>query len=261
MEPADDQLRVVLADDHHFFREGLRDVLTQEGITVVGEASDGLGAVSLARDLSPDVLVMDLNMPGVAGMDRIEQIGDSRPGVRVVVLTVSVADADIFEALASGACAYLLKDTQGKLIAGAIRQAAGGHSVLSDVVMQTLVAGMPPNKRTTEPAKDGPELTTRELDVLRLIADGADNAAIGHALSISKHTVKQHVTNILEKLGLQQSRPSGRLCSTRRAGLTARLDATAWLSRLRQAVRSTALPPAGRRRPAWRRPSRRGDES
>jgi DNA-binding NarL/FixJ family response regulator len=203
VEPAEDQLRVVLADDHHFFREGLRDVLKRDGIAVVGEAADGLGTVSLACELSPDVLVIDLKMPGASGMEPIRQIVEARPEVQVLVLTVSVDEADVFEALAAGACGYLLKDTRGSEIAGAIRQAAAGQAVLSGEVMRAFVAHMPVKRRASETAAhDGPALTARELDVLRLIVDGADNAAIGQALSISKHTVKQHVTNILEKLGL-----------------------------------------------------------
>ncbi len=192
-----DELRVLLADDHPFFREGLREVLSSDGMAVVGEATDGLGAIALAGELAPDVLVIDLNMPDLSGIEAIRQVVRADRGVRVVVLTVSVEERDAHEALAAGACGYLLKDTRADEIACAIRLAAAGHGVLSAEVMQAFVARTPAYGSTTQ---DLPDLTARELDVLRLIADGADNAAIGRALSISAHTVKQYVTNILEKL-------------------------------------------------------------
>lgn len=192
-----DELRVLLADDHHLFREGLREVLRSDGMAVVGEATNGLGAVALAGELAPDLLVIDLNMPDLSGIESIRQVLEAEPGVRVVVLTVSVDERDAHEALAAGACGYLLKDTRADEIAAAIRLAAAGHGVLSAGVMQAFVARTPAYGSTTH---DLPDLTARELDVLRLIADGADNATIGRALSISTHTVKQYVTNILEKL-------------------------------------------------------------
>lgn len=204
MEQANDGLRVVLADDHHFFREGLRDALTGGGMTIVGETADGLSAVSLVHELTPDVVVIDLHMPDGPSIESIRKILTSKPEVRVVVLTVSTNEDDVYEALLAGASAYLLKDTRTSEIAVAIRQAATGQGVLSAEVMRHLVARLPSGSRKPEPATQGGRaLTARELDVLRLLAEGADNAAIGESLSISKHTVKQYVTNILEKLELQ----------------------------------------------------------
>jgi two-component system nitrate/nitrite response regulator NarL len=204
VESPDSELRVVLADDHHFFREGLRDVLRRDRIAIVGEAIDGLGAVSLACELTPDVVVIDLNMPGTSGVEPIRRIVEAVPGTQIVVLTVSADETDVLEALMAGAQGYLLKDTRASDIVGAIRQAAAGQAVLSREAMRTLMARLPREACRSEPAAHaGPPLTERELDVLRLIAEGADNGAIGEALSISKHTVKQYVTNILEKLGLR----------------------------------------------------------
>jgi DNA-binding NarL/FixJ family response regulator len=205
VEPVRDELRVVIADDHHFFREGLRNVLTSEGMTVVGEAADAQGAMALARELAPDVVVIDLNMPDTSSsVEAIREIVAEHRTTQVVVLTVSVDENDVREALTAGACGYLLKDAKTSEIAGAIRQAAADQGVVSGEIMRALVAQMASN----EPADaremyDAQALTARELDVLRLLAEGADNAAIGEALSISKHTVKQYVTNILEKLELQ----------------------------------------------------------
>jgi DNA-binding NarL/FixJ family response regulator len=203
VEPSDNALRVVLVDDHHFFREGLREMLEVDGMAVVGETTDGDGAVALARELAPDIVVIDLKMPKASGIDALRQILTASPHAHVVVLTVSADQADVLEALTAGACGYLLKDTQADELVGGIRQAAGGHAVLSREVLRALVARVRIDDHVTEQASsDGLALTARELEVIRLIANGSDNAAIGRELSISRHTVKQYVTNIFEKLGV-----------------------------------------------------------
>jgi DNA-binding NarL/FixJ family response regulator len=204
VQASDQALRVVIADDHHFFREGLRRMLTGDGIAVVGEATDGAGAVRLARELAPDVVVIDLKMPNASGVDAIRQIAGASSGTHLVVLTVSADESDAIQALAAGAAGYLLKDTRPDELVNGIRLAADGHAVLSREVVRALVEHVrADNHATAQATGEEYALSERELEVLRMIVDGFENAAIGRALSISRHTVKQHVTNIYEKLGVQ----------------------------------------------------------
>jgi DNA-binding NarL/FixJ family response regulator len=220
-------LRVVIADDHQLFREGLKGMLQDAGMEVVGEAADGADAAALVQKLEPEVAVLDLNMPGTSGLQALRRIARSNPDIQTVVLTVSAEDADVVEALAAGACGYLLKDTHVDRLADGIRQAAAGHLVISGEVAGALVARIraeaeaqapPPEAGAEREGSSGagagaaaaaaevvderPALTPREQEVLRLIVKGADNVAIGQELSISPHTVKQYVTNIFEKLGV-----------------------------------------------------------
>jgi DNA-binding NarL/FixJ family response regulator len=195
-----DPLRVVLADDHQLFREGLRGMLQADGMVVVGEACDGPEAEALARELEPDVLILDLRMGGSNGLETLRSVSASHPAIHTVVVTVSTERADVLEALSEGACGYLLKDTAVDQLAAGVRQAAEGQIVLSSSLGGALRAHVRASARGED---DRQALTPREQDVLRLMADGANNAAIGHELSISTHTVKQYAGSIFEKLGVR----------------------------------------------------------
>jgi DNA-binding NarL/FixJ family response regulator len=192
-------LRVVLADDHQLFREGLRGMLESEDMVVVGEAGDGAGAQALACELEPDVIVMDLQMGSSSGLEALARMRRANPEVRAVVLTVSAEQSDVLRALAAGARGYLLKDAPANQLALGIRQAAEGQVVLAGEVAGALTSHA---QAGIQGIREGVALTARETEVLRLIAAGADNVAIGQELSISHHTVKRYVTNIFEKLGV-----------------------------------------------------------
>jgi DNA-binding NarL/FixJ family response regulator len=191
--------RVMLADDHPFFRAGLREVLESCGMEVVGEAHDGESAVSLARTLNPDLILMDVRMPRRSGIEATREIVSTQPEIKVLVLSVSPNDSDVAEALDAGASGYLLKGAGADELTGAVVQALRGNAVIgAGVARQVLGAG---RHHAESGAVEHAGLTARELDVLRLMADGASNAEIGRELFISANTVKQHVASILQKLG------------------------------------------------------------
>ena len=192
MTPA---IRVLLVDDHPVVRQGLRALLsTQDGIEVVGEAGDGEAAVAAAGRLSPDVVLMDVVMPGIDGVEALRRIGGSRPQTRVVMLTSYADERRAMEAVDAGASGFLLKDASPRDVAAAIRAAHRGEAVLHPSVAARLLA-----ERRRPPAAHA-ELTARELEVLRLIARGLRNKQIAAQLHVSEKTVKTHVSAVLRKL-------------------------------------------------------------
>ena len=195
-------MRVLLVDDHDFFRRGLRGLIEQHGIDVVGEAASGHAALELARTTQPDVVVMDLDMPGMNGVEAVRELLHDDSHARVVVLTVSSASHDVIEAMVAGACGYLLKDARIDVIADAIRAAAAGDGALAPSVVTRLIEHVRA-RETGRRAARAVHLSERETQVLLLIASGEDNNGIAEALSVSKATVKTHVSAILEKLGAE----------------------------------------------------------
>jgi DNA-binding NarL/FixJ family response regulator len=208
-------IRVLLADDQPLFREGLHTLLSlQADLDVVGEAHNGAEAVRLAAELKPDVVLMDVQMPELDGVAATRRLHAELPACRVILLTTFDDDEYVFEGLRAGALGYLLKDAPSARLVDAIRAAARGESFLQPSVAAKVVAEF---TRLSGPAPERPTplaepLSERELEVLRLIAEGASNKDIAARLFLAEGTVKNHVTNILGKLAA-----SGRLQAVNRA--------------------------------------------
>ena len=195
-------IRVVLVDDHTMLRHGLRQMLLEHGLDVIGEASNGRSGAELAIELKPDVVVMDLDMPQMNGIEATRAIIEREPGARILMLTVSTDDDNVVEALAAGACGYLVKAAPPEETVRAIHAAHAGDSTVSPQVATRLVARV----RDSHDRRGAPHptnLTPRELEILRLIVDGRENAEIAELLVISMSTAKNHVARVLDKLGMQ----------------------------------------------------------
>jgi DNA-binding NarL/FixJ family response regulator len=200
-----DAVRVMIVDDHALFRRGLQMVLEQEAdIDVVGEAGDGGDALAMAQEKMPDVVLMDVRMPGRGGIDATEKIKEVMPHVKILMLTVSDEEADLFDALKAGASGYLLKDTSIEEVADAVRKVSRDESLISPSMANKLVSEFTSMVKRADEKQSVPQprLTDREMEVLKLVAKGRNNRDIAKELFISENTVKNHIRNILEKLHL-----------------------------------------------------------
>jgi DNA-binding NarL/FixJ family response regulator len=202
----DDVIRVLIADDQALFRRGLYVVLgTEDTIDVVGEAEDGMAAIAKAEELAPDVVLMDVRMPRVNGIEATRRIREILPTTRILMLTVSDEEDDLYEAIKAGANGYLLKEISVEEVAGAIHAVMRGQSLITPSMASKLLSEFNSlAKRAAEKEEQlpAPVLTARELEVLKLVARGMSNRDVADQLFISENTVKNHVRNILEELHL-----------------------------------------------------------
>ncbi|HOG45481.1 MAG TPA: response regulator transcription factor [Anaerolineae bacterium] len=198
-------MRVLLADDHQLLLEGLRNLLEVHGIEVAGAACDGLEALSLARTLQPDVILMDIRMPGCDGLEATRRIKAEMPAARIVMLTTSDGDEDLFEAVKSGACGYLLKSIDAEALVASLEQALQGVPPFSPGLAGRLLGEF---ARLAAPGAKGEEapaqrLTARQREVLALVAQGLAYKEVGVRLSLSARTVKYHMAEIMRLLHLE----------------------------------------------------------
>jgi DNA-binding NarL/FixJ family response regulator len=198
-------IRVLVVDDHALFRRGLQMVLEQEpDIEVVGEASDGTEAVETAAEKLPDIVLMDVRMPKRGGIDACTAIHEVAPSTKIIMLTISDEEADLYDAIKAGAMGYLLKEISIEEVASAIRAVHGGQSLISPSMASKLLTEFAAMVKKTDDKQQvpAPRLTDREMEVLKLVARGLNNRDIAKELFISENTVKNHIRNILEKLQL-----------------------------------------------------------
>ena len=196
---------MVVVDDHALFRRGLELVLSEEpDINIVGEAADGVEAIQQVEALRPDVVLMDVRMPKASGIEAARTLRDRVPEARIIMLTVSDDEEDLFESVKAGAVGYLLKEVSIEEVADAIRAVARGHSLVSPSMASKLLSefNLLAQRADERLRAQTPKLTDRELEVLRLVAQGHSNREIASELFIAENTVKNHVRNILEKLHL-----------------------------------------------------------
>ncbi len=191
--------RVVIVDDHPVFRRGLKALLDgEDGLEVVGEAADGLTAVSVVLDLEPDVVVMDLHMPGLGGVEAAQRVLEVLPSLGVLVLTMHEDDELVFAAMKAGARGYLVKTTDDEEIVRAVQAIGAGEAIFSATIAQRMMGYF--TAISSSKAVLFPQLTDRERDVLELMASGLDNPSIAHRLSLSSKTVRNRVSAIFSKL-------------------------------------------------------------
>jgi two-component system NarL family response regulator len=195
--------RVIVVDDAPLFQAGIAAALENAGFEVVGQAEDAMKAVAEAKRLRPDVVVLDVLMPGLSGLDVVDKIVDAVPNTRVVLLTASESEEDLLSAIKSGASGYVVKATPLPQLVAAIEDVVGGGAVISPLMASKLFRNVRQLLRHRDiVAGRRPTLTGREVEVLQLVAQGMTSREIGEKLFISENTVKNHVRNILDKLGL-----------------------------------------------------------
>lgn len=193
-------MRVLVADDHSLFRDGIISLLEAAGLEVVGQVGDGQAAVEEALRLAPDLVLMDITMPNITGLEALRLIKEKSPDTRVVMLTISEDDSDLFEAIEAGADGYLLKSLDTREFMDMLDGLQRGEAAMTRQTVTRLMKGFAKPARQAEPVQ---RLTEREIELLRLVAAGMSNKAIARMLSISENTVKYHMSNILQKFDAQ----------------------------------------------------------
>jgi two-component system nitrate/nitrite response regulator NarL len=197
-----EKIRVLLVDDHTLFRSGIHSLLQrQEEFEVIGEAGDGLEGIKRTRSLRPDVVLLDLHMPGISGLEALKVITEEIPEARVLMLTVSEDSRDLMDALRAGACGYLLKNIETNMLVDAIRRAAQGESVISQQMTVKLIQGVRA-PRKVEASTERDRFSPRERDILASLSQGESNKEIARRLDLAESTVKIHVQNIFKKLNM-----------------------------------------------------------
>jgi DNA-binding NarL/FixJ family response regulator len=194
--------RLLVVDDHDLFRAGLAELLREQGF-IVAEAPDGYAAVRLCGSFRPHVVVMDMNMPHMSGVEAARRVLDIHPEAAVLMLTVAADDETVLDAIRAGACGYLLKEAHLAEIVAGVQAAADGRSPISPRVAGALVASVRERRSAPRALADPASLTARERAVLSLLAEGYDNGDIAAQLYVSPSTVKNHISNLLEKLGVE----------------------------------------------------------
>jgi len=196
-------VRILIADDHSLFRDGLRSLLMAEGHEVIGEAKNGREAVRLTREIKPDLVLMDLQMPEVDGIEATRLISAEMPNVKVVILTASEEESKLFDAIKSGAQGYLLKNLEADTFFEMLDRAQRGEPALTPTLARKLLQEFAKPIETTAPPAEEETLTAREREVLELMVEGVtSNRKLAKRLGLSENTVKFHVRNILDKLRL-----------------------------------------------------------
>lgn len=196
-------IRVLIVDDHTLFRSGIKALLQRhEDFEIVGEAGDGLEGVKRAKSLQPDVVLLDLHMPGISGREAVKLLAEEVPECNVLLLTVSEDAEDLIETIRAGARGYLLKNIETEFLLNAIRAAARGESVVSPQMTGKLLMGVRMGKEGAGAEEDGEKLSPREREIITHLARGASNKEMARTLNVAESTIKIHVQNILKKLHL-----------------------------------------------------------